>query len=152
LNYFKWIGEKQKEFEVNSMQLLFYQAPLSAVLLAIVIPFFEPVTGHRGIFGNDWTMESLAFVFGSGVVAFLVNLSIYWVIGNTSALTYNMIGHLKFSMIVLGGLVIFQEPISLKQFLGMMLSLSGFIFYTKFRMDENKKDNTNKTSLPTTSK
>lgn len=134
------------------MQLLFYQAPLSAVLLSLVIPFFEPLTGTRGIFGGDWTLESLTCVFGSGVVAFLVNLSIYWVIGNTSALTYNMIGHLKFSMIVLGGLVIFQEPISLKQFFGMILSLSGFILYTKFRMDENKRDNANKSSLPTTSK
>ena len=37
------MGEKQHEFQVNSMQLLFYQAPLSALLLLIVIPFVEPV-------------------------------------------------------------------------------------------------------------
>ena len=37
------MGEKQHEFQVNSMQLLFYQAPLSALLLLIVIPFVEPL-------------------------------------------------------------------------------------------------------------
>ena len=41
--FFQWVGEKQHEFQVNSMQLLFYQAPLSALLLLIVIPFVEPV-------------------------------------------------------------------------------------------------------------
>lgn len=34
-----------------------------------------------------------ATVLLSGVVAFLVNLSIYWIIGNTSAVTYPSVNH-----------------------------------------------------------
>jgi solute carrier family 35 protein E3 len=53
----KWIGEKQKEFEVNSMQLLFYQAPLSAIILSFIVPFFEPLTGPQGVFTGEWSLE-----------------------------------------------------------------------------------------------
>ena len=37
------MGSKQQEFSVNSMQLLYYQAPLSALMLGCVVPFIEPV-------------------------------------------------------------------------------------------------------------
>ena len=55
---FQFVAEKQKEFSVNSMQLLYYQAPMSAVAVAMVIPFFEPVFGEGGIFGH-WSLEAL---------------------------------------------------------------------------------------------
>ena len=48
--YLKWIGEKQKEFKINALQLLIYQAPLSAILLTFLIPFFEPLFGKESIF------------------------------------------------------------------------------------------------------
>ena len=44
-------------FEVNSMQLLFYQAPLSAIILSLVVPFFEPLTGPQGVFTGEWSLE-----------------------------------------------------------------------------------------------
>ena len=44
----KWIGTKQSEFQLNALQLLFYQAPLSALLLAFTVPLFEPLLGEKG--------------------------------------------------------------------------------------------------------
>ena len=52
------VGEKQSELQVNSMQLLYYQAPLSAFLLLFVIPFFEPLDAFHGVFFN-WPYEAL---------------------------------------------------------------------------------------------
>ena len=49
---FQWVGETQHEYQINSMQLLFYQAPLSALLLLIVIPFVEPVERLVEIINN----------------------------------------------------------------------------------------------------
>ncbi|KTF86234.1 hypothetical protein cypCar_00035395, partial [Cyprinus carpio] len=71
------------ELQVNSMQLLYYQAPMSSAFLLVLVPFFEPLTGEGGIFG-PWSFLALVMVLMSGVIAFLVNLSIYWIIGNTS--------------------------------------------------------------------
>ena len=58
---FQWVGEKQKELEVNAMQLLYYQAPLSAVCVAFVIPFFEPVIGKGGLFG-PWSLVAIVSI------------------------------------------------------------------------------------------
>lgn len=135
--YQVWVAEKQKELSVNAMQLLYYQAPLSAVCVAFIIPFFEPVIGPGGIIG-PWSFAAVLFVALTGIVAFGINLSIYWIIGNTSPLTYNMIGHLKFSLTLVGGFLIFHDPVQLLQFFGICFTFSGVILYTHFKMAEQE--------------
>lgn len=135
--YQVWVGEKQKELNVNAMQLLYYQAPMSAIGVAIIIPFFEPVIGPGGIFG-PWSFAAILFVLLTGIVAFGINLSIFWIIGNTSPLTYNMIGHLKFSFTLVGGFWFFRDPIQMLQFFGICFTFSGVIMYTHFKMQEQE--------------
>lgn len=136
--YQVWVGAKQHELQVNSMQLLYYQAPLSSSFLLCIVPLFEPLTGDGGIFG-PWSIPALATVLFSGVVAFLVNLSIYWIIGNTSAVTYNMFGHFKFCITLVGGYVLFQDPLSLNQALGILCTLAGILSYTHIKLMEQEE-------------
>ncbi|KAK3750667.1 hypothetical protein RRG08_023033 [Elysia crispata] len=133
--YQVWVGEKQSELQVNSMQLLYYQAPLSAFLLLFIIPFFEPLDAFHGVFFN-WPLEALAAVTLSACVAFSVNLSIFWIIGNTSPVTYNMIGHLKFCMTLLGGFLLFHDPIQPLQLLGICSTVAGVVAYTHIKREE----------------
>ncbi|XP_054656603.1 solute carrier family 35 member E3 isoform X3 [Dunckerocampus dactyliophorus] len=135
--YQVWVGAKQHELQVNSMQLLYYQAPLSSGFLLCVVPFFEPLTGDGGIFG-PWSLPALLTVFFSGLVAFLVNLSIYWIIGNTSAVTYNIFGHFKFCITLIGGYVLFQEPLSLNQAMGILCTVVGILSYTHIKLVEQQ--------------
>jgi solute carrier family 35 protein E3 len=78
--YQVWVGERLKELDMNSQQLLYYQAPLSAVLLVPLIFYMESLPSYP-------TMEeqrtAIIAVVSSGIVAFAVNLSVYWVIKNT---------------------------------------------------------------------
>ena len=60
---FQWVGSKQHEFQANSMQLLYYQAPLSGMLLMIAIPFLEPVISRGGIFGQLWSAQAVVSWF-----------------------------------------------------------------------------------------
>jgi solute carrier family 35 protein E3 len=53
------VSDKQLELQANSMQLLYYQAPLSATILMPIIPFVEPLFSDQGIFGI-WSYEALA--------------------------------------------------------------------------------------------
>ncbi|XP_008682489.1 solute carrier family 35 member E3 isoform X3 [Ursus maritimus] len=53
-----WVGAKQHELQVNSMQLLYYQAPMSSAMLLVAVPFFEPVFGEGGLFG-PWSVSAL---------------------------------------------------------------------------------------------
>ncbi|XP_049638727.1 solute carrier family 35 member E3 [Suncus etruscus] len=135
--YQVWVGAKQHELQVNSMQLLYYQAPMSSAMLLLVVPFFEPVFGEGGLFG-PWSVSALLMVLLSGVIAFMVNLSIYWIIGNTSPVTYNMFGHFKFCITLLGGYVLFKDPLSINQGLGMLCTLCGILAYTHFKLSEQE--------------
>lgn len=80
----QWVNEKQKEFSCDAMQLLYYQAPLSAIFVAIVIPFFEPVIQEGGIFGTNWSLPAIVSNVRSPLQAFslqslnFVNKSEMW--------------------------------------------------------------------------
>lgn len=138
--YQVWVGEKQKEFQVNSMQLLFYQAPLSALMLMVLVPLIEPPWAPGGFLYQSWSQLHLILVLMTGVVAFLVNLSIYWIIGNTSAVTYNVVGHLKLMLVLVGGFLVFQDPIHTEQAIGIVLTLAGVLLYTYIKVQQCAKE------------
>ncbi|XP_076653321.1 solute carrier family 35 member E3-like [Halictus rubicundus] len=129
------LNTKQKEFQMDPMQLLYYQAPLSAVLLVFVIPFLEPL---EQTFAKTWSPIDLMMVALSGVVAFFVNLTSYWIIGKTSPLTYNMVGHSKFCLLLLGGSLIFHETLAINQVIGITLTLVGIILYAHVKMKDTQ--------------
>ncbi|XP_072829147.1 solute carrier family 35 member E3 isoform X1 [Vicugna pacos] len=66
--YQVWVGAKQHELQVNSMQLLYYQAPMSSAMLLVAVPFFEPVFGEGGIFG-PWSVSALQWVWSQPIRA-----------------------------------------------------------------------------------
>ncbi|UJR14021.1 hypothetical protein I4U23_001020 [Adineta vaga] len=131
-----WISERLKELEINSQQLLYYQAPLSALLL---IPFILLIEHFPSYETDEELRIAIVNVVASGIVAFVVNLSVYWVIKNTSALTYNMIGHMKTVSILVGGFILFEDSLNIKQFLGILLTLFGLFSYTFVRMHEENQ-------------
>ncbi|CAF3306392.1 unnamed protein product [Rotaria sp. Silwood2] len=134
--YQVWIGEHLKELDMNSQQLLFYQAPLSAILLAPFIFYMESFPSYRT---HEEKQAALTAIIASGITAFVVNLSVYWVIKNTSALTYNMIGHMKTVSILVGGYMLFKDSLNFKQLIGILLTLSGLFSYTFIKMGEQNQ-------------
>lgn len=78
--YQVWVGERLKDLDMNSQQLLYYQAPLSAMLLVPLIIAMETLPKFNT--SEEQRMAALA-VIASGIVAFFVNLTLYWVIKNT---------------------------------------------------------------------
>ena len=119
----------QKAYNCDSLQLLFYQAPLSGLLLLCFLPFFEPISGLSKF--TDST--TIMLILSCGVVAFFVNFSIFWVIGNLSAVAYNMIGHSKTLLIIFIGSVIFHEPLNLRQLFGLSFTMLGVFIYSYFK-------------------
>ena len=54
----------------------------------------------------------------------------------SSALTYNMMGHMKTLSILVGGYILFQDNLNFKQFVGILLILFGLFSYTFVKMRE----------------
>jgi hypothetical protein len=96
----------------GSSQLLQRFSPVATVLLAFLIPVVE-----RGVFTGPppgkaafvLSVPSATMIFISAVLGLLVTLSTFLVIGHTSALTYNVVGHIKTVSIIAGGVIIYGE-------------------------------------------
>jgi solute carrier family 35 protein E3 len=84
-----WISKKIKDFAVTSPQLLMNQAPISVFLLAFFVPAFDTVIDLRTV--PSYTLATLLF---SGLVASLLNLSQFLIIGRTSPLTVSSMSRL----------------------------------------------------------
>ncbi len=50
-----------------------------------------------------------------------------------------MIGHMKTISILVGGFLLFQDHLNFKQFIGILLTLSGLFSYTFVRMREQNQ-------------
>lgn len=119
----------QKVHNCDSLQLLFYQAPLSGLLMLMIVPFFEPIFQlHKTV-----DMDTIGLVLLCGLVAFFVNFSVFWVIGNLSAVAYNMIGHSKTLLIIFFGSLIFHEPLNQRQVFGLFFTMLGVLLYSYFK-------------------
>jgi hypothetical protein len=55
------------------------------------------------------TPAAIIMISASAALGLLVSLSTFLVIGHTSALTYNVVGHIKTVGIIAGGVVFYQE-------------------------------------------
>lgn len=81
----------------------------------------------------------MAIMISAGL-GLLVSLSTFLVIGATSSLTYNVVGHLKTVIILTGGCVFFGDSMPLKKFLGVCVAFVGIIWYTHLKMVSAKPD------------
>ncbi len=106
-----WAGSKQRELQANSSQLLHAYTPHAVWLLGGLVPLFENVgwtdPQPDTLLGFQYTFEAVCAILVSAVLGILVSLTTFLVIGTTSSLTYNIVGHLKTVIILTGGVFIF---------------------------------------------
>ena len=131
-------GSKQSELNVDHMQLLYHTAPIISIGMAALAPFLEPVWGEDGFFSFEFSAEVLTFIALTSLFGVGVNLSNYFVIGKTSPVTYQVVGHLKTCLIIILGYLAFQKEISLKMAGGIFVALAGMIWYSEVRRAETQ--------------
>ncbi|KAF2196272.1 TPT-domain-containing protein [Delitschia confertaspora ATCC 74209] len=120
-----WIGKKIEDFAVSGPQLLLNQAPISVLLLIPFVPFFDSIPDLSLVPTNI-----LFSVFASGTFASLYNLSQFLIIGRTSALTFNIVSHIKSILILTIGWYSEGTRLSTREMCGVALALSGGWVYS----------------------
>lgn len=130
-----WVKTQQQDLQLDSYQLLFLQAPISAVMVFMLSLANEPIFGPTGWAEYEYSIPSLSAIILSSVLAFMVNLSIFLVIGKTSPVAYNVLGHFKLCVILLSGFLLFGEDTNSKKVMGTLMTLAGVITYTHFQQN-----------------
>jgi solute carrier family 35 protein E3 len=146
-----WVKTRQQDLGLNSYQLLYYQAPLSAVVVLFLVPIFDQLNGATGLLEYSYTIPALLDISFTAVLAFCVNISIYLVIGNTSPISYNVLGHFKLCVILLSGWLFFKEDMNSKKLMGTMLAFTGVVAYTTLKQYTENEWNRSKPSSSSTS-
>lgn len=138
--YQVWAGSKQKELQTGSMQLLHQYTPLAAVMLAVLVPVLEPVglfdrsPNAHTLLGYTYSLSSVIAIAISSVLGLLVSLSTFLVIGATSSLTYNIVGHLKTVSILTGGCLLFGDTMGVSKLSGVTLAMVGIAWYSQMQL------------------
>ena len=75
---------------------------------------------------------SLSCFFALGV-----NISNYYVIGSTSPLTYQVLGHLKTVLILVLGFTMFNNRVDSRNIVGIVIAMAGVVLYTEIKRRQN---------------
>ncbi|KAI1451001.1 integral membrane protein [Annulohypoxylon stygium] len=123
--YTVWIKSYQRKLQVSSMQLLFNQAPVSALLLLYAIPFIDTFPTWSEVPVNRWFM-----ILMSGIFASLINLSQFFIVGHTGPVSSTVVGHLKTCLIVALGWATSGRSVGDKSVIGVFIAIGGIISYS----------------------
>ncbi|KAH7672505.1 Glucose-6-phosphate/phosphate and phosphoenolpyruvate/phosphate antiporter domain-containing protein [Dioscorea alata] len=129
----------QKRFKISSTQLLYQSSPYQALTLFITGPFLDGLLTNLNVFSFKYTPQVLVFILLSCLISVSVNFSTFLVIGKTSPVTYQVLGHLKTCLVLAFGYVLLSDPFSWRNILGILIALFGMILYSCFCLMESQQ-------------
>ncbi|OIW20027.1 hypothetical protein TanjilG_31945 [Lupinus angustifolius] len=129
----------QKKFKVSSTQLLYQSCPYQAGILFISGPFLDKSLTNLNVFTFKYTTQVTFFIVLSCLISISVNFSTFLVIGKTSPVTYQVLGHLKTCLVLTFGYVLLRDPFSWRNILGILIAMIGVILYSYYCTLENQQ-------------
>ncbi|KAK7385198.1 hypothetical protein VNO78_30911 [Psophocarpus tetragonolobus] len=116
-------------YKFDSINTVYYMAPFATMILAIPALLLEGNGVLEWLSTHPYPWSALIIIFSSGVLAFCLNFSIFYVIHSTTAVTFNVAGNLKVAVAVLVSWLVFRNPISYLNAVGCAVTLVGCTFY-----------------------
>ncbi|KAH8726444.1 triose-phosphate transporter family-domain-containing protein [Phaeosphaeriaceae sp. PMI808] len=113
------------EFKMDPLVSLYYYAPACACMNGMVLLFTE----LPSLTMNDIYRVGGLTLFANALVAFLLNVSVVFLIGKTSSLVLTLSGVLKDILLVFASMFLFKDPVTLLQAFGYTIALGGLVFY-----------------------
>jgi solute carrier family 35 protein E3 len=134
-----WQGQKQKQYGLDAMQINHSQSPPAAFLCGLLALIFECQGNDPkyNVLIHTFQPNEISLILLSCVLALSVNLCTYGLIGKTGPVTFQVVGHAKTCLILIGGFVLFPLPpthLLLKNIIGIALALAGVIIYGEVKM------------------
>ncbi|KAL2925452.1 UDP-xylose transporter 3 [Bienertia sinuspersici] len=129
----------QKKYKVSSTQLLYQSSPFQAATLLITGPFLDKLLTNQNVFAFKYTTQVVIFIILSCLISVSVNFSTFLVIGKTSPVTYQVLGHLKTCLVLAFGYILLHDPFSWRNILGILVAIVGMILYSYYCTRETQK-------------
>ncbi|XP_057776179.1 UDP-rhamnose/UDP-galactose transporter 6-like [Salvia miltiorrhiza] len=120
----------QRKYSLSSFNLLGHTAPAQAASLLLIGPFLDYWLTNKRIDGFDFDIPSVAFIVASCIIAVGTNLSQFICIGRFTAVSFQVLGHMKTILVLVLGFLFFgREGLSMQVVIGMIIAVIGMIWY-----------------------
>lgn len=143
------IGSLQTKYSIGSIELLSKTAPIQAVSLLILGPFIDYFLNGQILLNYHFSYGAIFFLLLSCSLAVFCNASQYMCIGRFSAVSFQVLGHMKTVCVLILGWLLFDSELTLKNIAGMAVAVAAMIVYNW--AVEVEKQTTAKSSLTKTS-
>ncbi|MED6118259.1 UDP-rhamnose/UDP-galactose transporter 5 [Stylosanthes scabra] len=120
----------QRKYSLSSFNLLGHTAPAQAGTLLLVGPFLDYWLTNNRIDKFDFNFGATVFILLSCTIAVGTNLSQFICIGRFTAVSFQVLGHMKTILVLVMGFFFFgRDDLNLHVILGMAIAVFGMIWY-----------------------
>lgn len=120
----------QRKYSLSSFNLLGHTAPAQAASLLLVGPFLDYWLTNKRIDAFNFNLPSLVFIVLSCTIAVGTNLSQFICIGRFTAVSFQVLGHMKTILVLILGFLFFgKEGLNLHVVIGMIIAVVGMVWY-----------------------
>ncbi|KAL1311912.1 UDP-rhamnose/UDP-galactose transporter 2 [Arachis ipaensis] len=124
------IGSLQKKYSIGSFELLSKTAPIQALSLLILGPFIDYYLSDKLITDYNISTGATLFIVLSCSLAVFCNVSQYLCIGRFSAVSFQVLGHMKTVCVLTLGWLLFDSELTFKNIMGMIIAVVGMVIYS----------------------
>ncbi|XP_024928086.1 UDP-rhamnose/UDP-galactose transporter 2 isoform X2 [Ziziphus jujuba] len=143
VGFYQTIGSLQKKYSIGSFELLSKTAPIQALSLLIFGPFIDYYLNGKFITNYKMSSGAIFFILLSCSLAVFCNVSQYLCIGRFSAVSFQVLGHMKTVCVLTLGWLLFDSELTFKNIMGMVIAVVGMVIYS-WAVEVEKQSN-NKT-------
>lgn len=138
-------GSLQKEYGINGPELQLSIIPLEFLLGLISAIFFENI-GENTFIKSGFGPKKILLIMGTCSFAISTNIATFSLIGKSSSITYQVVGHVKTILLLVFGYIFFpskweSQQQMFKAISGIIIALIGVFLYTKVKLDLAKRQN-----------
>lgn len=124
------IGSLQKKYSIGSFELLSKTAPIQSISLLVLGPFIDYYLNGKFITNYKLSSGVIFFILLSCSLAVFCNVSQYLCIGRFSAVSFQVLGHMKTVCVLTLGWLLFDSELTFKNISGMIVAVVGMIIYS----------------------
>ncbi|RVW51003.1 UDP-rhamnose/UDP-galactose transporter 1 [Vitis vinifera] len=124
------IGSLQKKYSIGSFELLSKTAPIQSISLLVLGPFIDYFLNGKFITNYKLSSGVIFFILLSCSLAVFCNVSQYLCIGRFSAVSFQVLGHMKTVCVLTLGWLLFDSELTFKNISGMIVAVVGMIIYS----------------------
>ncbi|KAA8546926.1 hypothetical protein F0562_003355 [Nyssa sinensis] len=120
----------QRKYSLGSFNLLGHTAPVQAASLLLLGPFVDYWLTNKRVDAYHYSLVSVFLIVLSCTIAIGTNLSQFICIGRFTAVSFQVIGHMKTIFVLILGFLFFgKEGLNIHVVLGMVIAIMGMIWY-----------------------